>query len=296
MADCINNHVAEFFAGLERCHFSKSPIESMGNRRSVSFLGNVAVVVADRRVLLTFRVLAENVRGVENPFFQPQFGALRTNSMCGWRGLVGRRKTWKNSPMNCSTCLRVSRSDTFHARWPLEYQCPTGTHAVHRHRTDWGTDRYTALELIETRSNLKTPTGLMTRDKKARRESAPSRRPREEKRSVSKERFKEWVWSDFPTRTGFAASTPTRSITRAFARLTRSPDLPGASGAFNFTRKRPVVWRILQTRTHCWPRPFGAGKTYTMVAAAMESRRLGLSGKTMFVCPNNMLGQFSPSC
>ena len=37
----------------------------------------------------------------------------------------------------------------------------------------------------------------------------------------------------------------------------------------------------------------GAGKTYTMVAAEIELKRLGLATKPMFVVPNHMLGQFS---
>jgi len=37
----------------------------------------------------------------------------------------------------------------------------------------------------------------------------------------------------------------------------------------------------------------GAGKTYTMVAAGMEAKRLGLCQKPLFAVPNHMLGQFS---
>jgi N12 class adenine-specific DNA methylase len=37
----------------------------------------------------------------------------------------------------------------------------------------------------------------------------------------------------------------------------------------------------------------GAGKTYTMVASAMELKRLGFACKPMFTVPNHMLGQFS---
>lgn len=37
----------------------------------------------------------------------------------------------------------------------------------------------------------------------------------------------------------------------------------------------------------------GAGKTYTMVAAAMESKRLGLCSKSMVVVPNHIIEQFS---
>ena len=37
----------------------------------------------------------------------------------------------------------------------------------------------------------------------------------------------------------------------------------------------------------------GAGKTYTMVAAAMESKRLGLCHKSMIVVPNHIIEQFA---
>ena len=37
----------------------------------------------------------------------------------------------------------------------------------------------------------------------------------------------------------------------------------------------------------------GAGKTYEMVASAMESKRLGLCNKSMFVVPNHIIEQFA---
>ena len=37
----------------------------------------------------------------------------------------------------------------------------------------------------------------------------------------------------------------------------------------------------------------GAGKTWTMVAAAMESRRLGLCNKPLFVVPNHLTEQWA---
>ena len=39
---------------------------------------------------------------------------------------------------------------------------------------------------------------------------------------------------------------------------------------------------------HC----VGAGKTFEMVAAAMESKRLGLSQKALFVVPNHLTEQW----
>lgn len=39
----------------------------------------------------------------------------------------------------------------------------------------------------------------------------------------------------------------------------------------------------------------GAGKTYEMVAAAMESKRLGLAQKSLFVVPNHLTEQWERS-
>ena len=59
------------------------------------------------------------------------------------------------------------------------------------------------------------------------------------------------------------------------------------------THQKAGVWRILQTPNTLLGHVVGAGKTYTMVAAAMELKRLGLARKPMFAVPNHMLGQFS---
>ena len=60
--------------------------------------------------------------------------------------------------------------------------------------------------------------------------------------------------------------------------------LPGASGAIQLhSHQKAGVWRILQS----------PNTLLAHVAAAMESRRLGISSKPMFVVPNHMLGQFS---
>jgi N12 class adenine-specific DNA methylase len=50
---------------------------------------------------------------------------------------------------------------------------------------------------------------------------------------------------------------------------------------------------MLQTSNTLLAHVVGAGKTYTMVAAAMELKRLGLARKPLFVVPNHMLEQFA---
>ena len=70
--------------------------------------------------------------------------------------------------------------------------------------------------------------------------------------------------------------------------------LPGASHTIQLQHHQKAgVWRILQTPNTLLGHVVGAGKTYTMVAAAMELKRLGLARKPMFAVPNHMLGQFS---
>ena len=56
--------------------------------------------------------------------------------------------------------------------------------------------------------------------------------------------------------------------------------------------QKNAVWRVLQTRDSLLAHVVGAGKTWTMVAAAMELRRLGLARKSMFVVPNHLVDQW----
>jgi N12 class adenine-specific DNA methylase len=160
--------------------------------------------------------------------------------------------------------------------------------------TDWGTDRYTGLELIEGALNLKTPTVYDIVDKKPAVNAQATEAAREKQERV-KERFKEWVWSDDSRRERLCRLyNDTFNHTRVRTFNGDHLTLPGASGAIQLHgHQKAGVWRILQTPNTLLAHVVGAGKTYTMVAAAMELKRLGLSRKPMFVVPNHMLGQFS---
>lgn len=54
-----------------------------------------------------------------------------------------------------------------------------------------------------------------------------------------------------------------------------------------------AVWRIVQSQTTLTDHVVGAGKTFTLIAAAMEMRRLGHAKKPMFVVPNHLVGQWA---
>jgi N12 class adenine-specific DNA methylase len=160
--------------------------------------------------------------------------------------------------------------------------------------TDWGTDRYTGLELIEDALNLKTPTVYDMVDKKPVVNAQATEAAREKQERI-KERFKEWVWSDDSRRERLCRLyNDTFNHTRLRTFNGDHLTLPGASQVVQLHKHQKAgVWRILQTPNTLLAHVVGAGKTYTMVAAAMELKRLGLARKPMFAVPNHMLGQFS---
>ncbi len=162
--------------------------------------------------------------------------------------------------------------------------------------TEWGTMRYSALELIQDALNLKTPT-VYDRDRQKDTvvinvQETEAARDRLEK---IKERFTVWIWEDDARRERLCRkyNDEFNSIRlRVFngSHLT----LPASSQQVTLRpHQKNAVWRIVQSDNTLLAHVVGAGKTYTMVAAAIELKRLGLATKPMFVVPNHMLGQFS---
>jgi N12 class adenine-specific DNA methylase len=93
---------------------------------------------------------------------------------------------------------------------------------------------------------------------------------------------------------GWSRSTTANSTTCGSAHSTATTSAARReSGDCAAPHQKAGVWRILQTPNTLLAHVVGAGKTFTMAAAAMELKRLGLARKPMFVVPNHMLGQFS---
>ena len=161
---------------------------------------------------------------------------------------------------------------------------------------EWGTMRYSALELIQDALNLKTPT-VYDRDRQKNTVviNAQETEAARDKLEKIKERFKAWVWEDDERRERLCRkyNDDFNSIRlRVFngSHLT----LPASSQQVALhAHQKNAVWRIVQSDNTLLAHVVGAGKTYTMVAAAIELKRLGLATKPMFVVPNHMLGQFS---
>lgn len=72
--------------------------------------------------------------------------------------------------------------------------------------------------------------------------------------------------------------------------------LPGSSSEVELRPlQKDVIWRIIQDGYAMIAHAVGAGKTYAMIGAAMEMRRLGLARKPLLVVKNPTLSQFAGS-
>jgi hypothetical protein len=162
--------------------------------------------------------------------------------------------------------------------------------------TEWGTNRYSALELIQDALNLKTPT-VYDPDPKT---DAAIINPQQteaarDKMEKIKERFKSWLWED-----DFRRERLCRKYNDEFnsvrLRVFNGSHLTLPSSSQQITlraHQKNAIWRIVQSDNTLLAHAVGAGKTYTMVAAGIELKRLGLATKPMFAVPNHMLAQFS---
>ncbi|RFC65483.1 hypothetical protein DYI37_03945 [Fulvimarina endophytica] len=118
-----------------------------------------------------------------------------------------------------------------------------------------------------------------------------------EKSKKIADEWRRWVWTDDARRRDMAAIYNERfntTIAREYdgSHLT----FPGKVGD-DIVELRPsqknAVWRIVQGGTTLLDHVVGAGKTFTMVAGAMELRRTGFARKPMLVVPNHLVGQWA---
>ena len=147
--------------------------------------------------------------------------------------------------------------------------------------TDWGTNRASALELVEDALNLRTPTIYDKAEVKGKEKQVVNANATEgarEKQQKIKDRFREWVWQDDERRERLAKKY-NEEFNAVRLRVFNGGHLtlPGASQAIQLQlHQKSGVWRIVQTPNTLLGHVVGAGKTFTMVAAGMELKRLGL--------------------
>lgn len=163
----------------------------------------------------------------------------------------------------------------------------------------YGTDRINAYQIIEQTLNLKD---VRIFDKKIdadgkeirvlnRKETTIA----QQKQQQIKDAFREWIWQDHDRRERLV-----RLYNEKFNSI-RPREYNGShlkfSGINPEITLRPhqvnAIAHILYGGNTLLAHVVGAGKTYEMVAAAMELKRLGLCQKSLFVVPNHLTEQWS---
>jgi hypothetical protein len=164
--------------------------------------------------------------------------------------------------------------------------------------TGHGTSRFRASDLIEQALNGRSPTAYDEDAEGNRIVNQPETIAAREKQQEIKDRFRDWVWED-PSRAARLASAYNFLFNNIRLREFDGSHLtlPGMARASLRNgdlapHQKNAVWRILQGGNPLLAHVVGAGKTWTMTAAAMELRRLNLAKKPMFVVPNHLIDQW----
>ena len=163
----------------------------------------------------------------------------------------------------------------------------------------YGTKRASAYRIIEDTLNLKdTRIFDYVYDEHGNKKAvfnAKETTAAQAKQEVIKQAFADWIWTDPERRNRL-----TRYYNDTFNN-TRPREYDGSHIVFGGISPeitlRPhqvnAIAHILYGGNTLLAHKVGAGKTFEMVAAAQESKRLGLCQKSMFVVPNHLVGQWA---
>jgi N12 class adenine-specific DNA methylase len=168
-------------------------------------------------------------------------------------------------------------------------------------KTTYGTSRFTAINLIEDALNGVVSTAYDTirvDDKEKRIVNEQETLAAREAQQKLKDMFGEWVWKD-SDRTARLVGIYNEKFNSTRLRSYDGSHLtfPGMNkavlrGGELDPHQKNGVWRILQGDSTLLAHCVGAGKTWEMVAAAMEAKRIGLAKKSMIVVPNHLVDQW----
>lgn len=190
------------------------------------------------------------------------------------------------------------RHDEITGTWEIPYKTRYG-HGVTDTKT-YGTDRIEALYILERTLNMKSV--AVTDEVQCLTNASGKKRVINkdetvlaiEKQQKMIAEFQKWVWKDqkrkerleviFENNFGCVRC---RIFNGSFLDFpTMSPDVQ------LYPYQKNAVARILFSPNTLLAHDVGSGKTYVMIAAGMELRRMGLSKKNLFVVPNNIVGQW----
>lgn len=164
----------------------------------------------------------------------------------------------------------------------------------------YGTSRIEALYILERTLNMKTVAVtdevvcLTNKSGKKRVINKSETVLALEKQQKMIDEFQKWVWKDEKRKERLEIIFENNfSCVRRRIFDGSFLDFPTMSNAIElYPYQKNAVARILFTPNTLLAHDVGSGKTYIMIAAGMELKRMGLSKKNLFVVPNNIVGQW----
>ena len=186
----------------------------------------------------------------------------------------------------------------FTAEWNISNKNMASYNDVNIYMT-YGTERANAFKILEETLNLRDIRIYDTKqdaDGKERRVlNSKETTLAQQKQQAIKDEFRDWIWRDADRR---------QELVKKYNELfnsTRPREYDGSHISFpgmnpEITLREHqlnAVAHILYGGNTLLAHEVGAGKTFEMVAAAMESKRLGLCQKALFVVPNHLTEQWA---
>ncbi|QIW86628.1 DarB-like antirestriction [Klebsiella phage LASTA] len=164
-------------------------------------------------------------------------------------------------------------------------------------QTRYGTDRADVRTILEAAASQKAIQIFDNHRDGTRTLNETETQLANDKVNAVKEAFGRWIWSDDARRQSLARIYNDQFNTDVPREYDGSHlTFPGKISD-DIIRLRPhqanAVWRIVQGGTTLADHVVGAGKTFTLIAAAMELRRMGLARKPLFAVPNHLVGQWA---
>ena len=163
----------------------------------------------------------------------------------------------------------------------------------------YGTSRINAYKIIEETLNLKDVRIFdYIEDDEGKKKAVLNKKETaiaQSKQEMIKQEFQDWIWSDPERRERLC-----KSYNEKFNSV-RPREYDGSHIIFNGMNpeielrehQKNAVAHILYGGNTLLAHAVGAGKTFEMVAAAQESKRLGLCSKSLFVVPNHLTEQWA---
>ena len=200
-------------------------------------------------------------------------------------------------PYNRKNPIQVSYSPST-AEWNISGKSTPSKQDVNAYMT-YGTERANAYRILEDTLNLRDVRIYDTvydADGTERRVlNSKETTLAQQKQQAIKDAFQEWIWRD-PNR----RQTLVQQYNERFNSI-RPREYDGSHIRFSGMNpeitlrehQKNAIAHILYGGNTLLAHEVGAGKTFEMVAAVMESKRLGLCQKAMFVVPNHLTEQWA---